>query len=97
MGNFQPDIYFQGDIVCDECNSELGKTIEKHFAEKSFEGLVARLLMRRKTSKQSPVILYDSSLLKFHFSPETTIEYDPLILFVKSALNKVGLAKDPIL
>jgi len=97
MENFQPDLYFLGNVVCDQCNCELGNTIEKHFAEKSFEGLVARLFMRRKTSKQSPVILYDSSLLKFHFSPEAAIEYDPLFLLVKSALDKVGFTKDPIL
>ncbi len=97
MGNFQPDLFFQGDVVCDQCNSKLGETIEKHFAEKSFEGLIARLLLIRKTGKQSPVILYDSSLLKFHFSPETTIEYNPLLLLVKSALDKVGFTKDPIL
>lgn len=97
MGNFQPDLFFQGDVVCDQCNSELGKTVEKHFAERSFEGLIARLLLRRKTGNQSPVILYDSSLLKFHFSSETVIEYDPLFLLVKGALDKVGFTKDPIL
>ncbi len=97
MGNFNPDIYFYGDIVCDNCNDKLGKSIERHFAEKSFEGLIARLHLRRKKDKQSAVILYDSNLLKFHFLPETSIEYDPLFLLVKSILDKVGSTRDPLL
>jgi len=97
MGNFQPDIYFQNDVVCDNCNGNLGKLIEKHFSEKSFEGLIARLHLRRKKDKQSAVILYDSSLLKFYFSTETPIDYDPLFLLVKSALDKVESTKDPLL
>ncbi|HAX65024.1 MAG: binding domain protein, excisionase family protein [candidate division WWE3 bacterium GW2011_GWA1_43_94] len=97
MGNFQPDIYFLGDVVCDNCNEILGKSIEKHFAEKSFEGLIARLHLRRKKDKQSSVILYDSSLLKFHFSSDETITFDPLFLLVKSVLEKIGSTKDPLL
>lgn len=97
MGNFQPDIYFLGDVVCDNCNEVLGKSIEKHFAEKSFEGLIARLHLRRKKHKQSSVILYDSTLLKFHFAPDSSIEFDPLFLLVKSALEKIGSTKDPLL
>jgi len=97
MGNFQPDIYFQGDVICDNCNKELGKSIEKHFAEKSFEGLIARLHLRRRKGKQNAIILYDSSLLKFHFSPDSSIEYDPLFLLVRSILDRVGSTKDPLL
>lgn len=97
MGNFQPDIYFRGDVVCDDCNSELGKTIERHFAEKSFEGLIARLHLRRKRDKQSAVILFNSSLLKFRFHTEESITYDPLFLLIKSILNKVKSVKDPLL
>lgn len=97
MGNFQPDIYFLGDIVCDNCNEVLGKSIEKHFAEKSFEGLIARLHLRRKKDKQSSVILYHSSLLKFHFSSDTVVTFDPLFFLVKSALGNMGVIKDPLL
>lgn len=97
MGNFQPDIYFHGDVVCDDCNNKFGKTIERHFAEKSFEGLIARLHLRRKKNKQSAVILYDSSLLKFHFHTEEPITYAPLFLLVKSILYKVRSTKDTLL
>lgn len=97
MGNFQPDIYFRGDVVCDDCNKVQGETIEKHFAEKTFEGLIAHFHLRRKRKKQSPVILYDSSLLKFHFNSETQITFDPLFLMIKSTLGKVGSTKDPLL
>lgn len=97
MGNFQPDLFFQGDIVCDQCNEKIGETIEKHFSEKSFEGLIARLLLRRNKSKQSPVILYYSSLLKFHFSPDSTVDFNPIFLFINSALDKAGSTKDPVL
>lgn len=97
MGNFQPDIYFQRDVVCDECNNKLGNSIEKHFAEKNFEGLIARLHLRRKKEKQSAVILYDAHLLKFYFPQDLSIAYDPLFLLVKSAIDKIKLIKDPIL
>lgn len=97
MGNFEPDIYFQGDVVCDKCNKALGDSIERHFAIKSFEGLIARLHLRRKKDQQSSVILYDSSLLKFHFTQDSSIDFDPLFLLVKSALEKIGSIKDPLL
>lgn len=92
MGNFNPDLYFQGDVVCDDCNKAFGDFIEPHFARKSFEGLIARLHLRK-----SSVILYDSSLLKFHFSPEVPITYNPLLLLVGSILDRIGSAKDTIL
>lgn len=97
MGNFQPDIYFRGDVVCNDCNNELGKTIERHFAEKSFEGMIARLHLRRNKNKQSAVILFDSSLLKFCFDTEEAITYDPLLLLVRSILDKIRSTKDPLL
>lgn len=97
MGNFQPDIYFRGDVICNDCNRAQGETIEKHFAEKTFEGLIAHFHLRRKRKKQSPIILYNSSLLKFHFSSETQITFDPLFLMIKSTLGKVGSTKDPLL
>lgn len=97
MGNFQPDLFFQGDIVCDQCNEKMGETIEKHFSEKSFEGLIARLLLRRNKGKQSPVILYDSSLLKISFHTDSKVDFDPLFLLISSALDKAGSTKDPIM
>lgn len=97
MGNFSPDIYIEGDIVCDDCNKALGDTIEKHFSDKSFEGLIARFHLRRKQSKQSPIILYESSLLNFEFSSETPLGYNSLLSLVSAALEKIGVVKDPLL
>src|SRR5688572_20048340 len=97
MGNFEPDIYFEGDIVCDDCNKALGNTIEKHFAEKSFEGLIARFHLRRKQSKQSAIILYDSHLLNFQFSSEAPVNYNLLFSIVIAPMNKIGVIKDPLL
>ena len=95
MGNFEPDLYFKGDIVCDGCNTKFGNTFERHFANKSFEGLLSRLMLRKK--KQSPVITFDSDLLKFNFHPDTKVDFDPIFLLIQSCLDRIANKPDPLL
>ncbi|MFA5793173.1 MAG: hypothetical protein WC897_04890 [Candidatus Gracilibacteria bacterium] len=46
LGTFEPDLYFQGDTVCDQCNNELSG-IETVFAEDSWEGVQTAMLKIR--------------------------------------------------
>src|SRR3989339_546482 len=63
MGNFQPDIYFLGDVVCDNCNEILGKSIEKHFAVKS-------VLEKIGSTKDPLLLLKKGDLYAFVFAEE---------------------------
>lgn len=85
LGRFNPDLFFRGDMVCDECDHALGKDIERPFARDSAEGVVARIHSRARSL--APVVEVDGRMFRLDITCKPFTPVNPKLVFIKALFS----------